>query len=62
MLNYGLDVHKRYTTYCVMDDEGQVLEEGRCPNEGIPLCTSSAKFGLFGLLPNGHFGRSPAPC
>jgi hypothetical protein len=25
-------------------------------------CTSSAKFGLFGLFPNGHFGRSPAPC
>jgi hypothetical protein len=25
-------------------------------------CTSSAKFGLFGPFPNGHFGRSPAPC
>jgi DNA repair protein RadC len=28
----------------------------------VSECTSSAKFGLFGLFPNGHFGRSPAPC
>lgn len=37
MLHYGLDVDKRYTTYCVMDDGGRVLKEGRCPNDGIPL-------------------------
>jgi transposase len=36
MLYYGLDVHKKYTTYCVMDDEGKILREGRCFNEDLP--------------------------
>jgi len=36
MLYYGLDVHKKYTTYCVMSEEGAVLDEGRCSNEGLP--------------------------
>ena len=36
MLNYGLDVHKKYTTYCIMDDDGRVLREGRCQNEDLP--------------------------
>ena len=36
MLYYGLDVHKKYTTYCVLDDEGKILTEGRCPNEELP--------------------------
>src|SRR3990172_9282526 len=35
MLNYGLDVHKRYTTYCVMDDSGVILKEGRCANDEL---------------------------
>ena len=35
MLNYGLDVHKRYTTYCVMDDEGSIIREGRCANDEL---------------------------
>lgn len=36
MLNYGLDVHKKYTAYCVIDDDGRVLAEGKCPNEKLP--------------------------
>lgn len=36
MLHYGLDVHKRYTTFCVMDDGGAILREGRCGNEALP--------------------------
>ncbi len=36
MLNYGLDVHKKYTTYCIMEDDGRVLREGRCQNEDLP--------------------------
>lgn len=36
MLHYGLDVHKRYTTYCVMDERGTILREGRCQNEDLP--------------------------
>jgi transposase len=37
VLNYGLDVHKRYTTFSVMDDTGVILAEGRCPNDELPL-------------------------
>lgn len=37
MLNYGLDVHKRYTTFCVMDDQGQILMQGRSPNDELPF-------------------------
>ena len=37
MLNYGLDVHKRYTTFCVMDDQGKILMQGRSPNDELPL-------------------------
>lgn len=37
MLHYGLDVHKLYTTFCVMDDRGQILRQGRCRNEELPL-------------------------
>ena len=37
MLNYGLDVHKRYTTFCVMDDRGKILMQGRSPNDELPL-------------------------
>lgn len=36
MLNYGLDVHKKYTTYCIMEDDGRVIREGRCQNEDLP--------------------------
>ena len=36
MLYYGLDVHKRYTAYCVMDDCGTILSEGRCANGDLP--------------------------
>jgi transposase len=31
-----LDVHKKYTTYCLMDDEGTILQEGCCPNQDLP--------------------------
>jgi transposase len=37
LLNYGLDVHKRYTTFCVMDDAGGILAEGRCQNDELAL-------------------------
>jgi transposase len=37
VLNYGLDVHKRYTTFCVMDDQGQILMQGRSPNDELPF-------------------------
>lgn len=37
MLNYGLDVHKRYTTLCVMDDAGAILSQGRSLNEDLPF-------------------------
>lgn len=37
MLNYGLDVHKRYTTFCLMDERGVVLQEGSCRNEELAL-------------------------
>jgi transposase len=37
LLNYGLDVHKRYTTFCVMDDAGQILMQGRSPNQELPF-------------------------
>lgn len=37
MLNYGLDVHKRYTTFCVMDDKGSILQQGSCPNDELPF-------------------------
>jgi len=33
MLHYGLDVHTKYTTYCALDDRGEVVDEGRVPNE-----------------------------
>ncbi len=36
MLNYGLDVHKKYTTYCIMEDDGRIVREGRCQNEDLP--------------------------
>jgi hypothetical protein len=35
VLNYGLDVHKRYTSFCVMDQRGLILLEGRCPNDEL---------------------------
>jgi hypothetical protein len=31
VLHYGLDVHKKYTTFCVMDEHGNILREGKCP-------------------------------
>jgi transposase len=37
VLNYGLDVHKRYTSFCVMDDQGAIVREGRCLTEELPL-------------------------
>jgi transposase len=37
VLNYGLDVHKRYTAFCVMDDKGVIVREGRCPNDELPV-------------------------
>jgi transposase len=47
LLNYGLDVHKRYTTFCVMDDAGDILQQGRCPNDELPfhpaLCLKGEK-------------------
>lgn len=33
MLHYGLDIHTKYTSYCAVDDRGQVIAEGRVPNE-----------------------------
>jgi transposase len=36
LLNYGLDVHKKYTTICVMDDAGTVLTEGRAVTGELP--------------------------
>jgi transposase len=37
VLNYGLDVHKRYTTFCVMDEKGVITCEGRCANDELPF-------------------------
>jgi transposase len=37
VLNYGLDVHKRYTTFCVMDDKGNIVQQGSCRNDELPL-------------------------
>jgi transposase len=45
VLNYGLDVHKRYTSFCVMDQQGVILLEGRCPNDEL---TSHPAFSLRG--------------
>jgi transposase len=36
VLNYGLDVHKRYTNFCVMDEKGVIVSEGRCANDDLP--------------------------
>jgi transposase len=36
LLNYGLDVHKKYTTICVMDDAGTIVSEGRAVTEELP--------------------------
>ena len=36
MLNYGLDVHKRYTTFCVMDHHGIILLEGLALTTSCP--------------------------
>lgn len=47
MLHYGLDVHKRYTTFCVMDERGAILREGRCLNDQLP-----------GVFLEGEGGRS----
>jgi transposase len=46
VLHYGLDVHKRFTQFCVMDQKGTVLLEGRCPNAALP---SHPAFALKGL-------------
>jgi transposase len=35
LLHYGLDIHRRFTNYCVMDDAGVILSEGRCPTEEL---------------------------
>lgn len=35
MLHYGLDVHKKYTTFCVMDERGAIVREGRCGNDEL---------------------------
>jgi transposase len=45
VLNYGLDVHKRYTSFCVMDDSGQLLTEGKCANGEL---TTHPAFSLRG--------------
>lgn len=37
MLHYGLDVHKRYTTFCVMDELGEIVTEGHCPTNELAL-------------------------
>jgi transposase len=37
MLYYGLDVHKRYTRFCVMEDSGEILTEGNCPTNELAL-------------------------
>ena len=36
MLHYGLDVHKKYTNICVMDDAGAILAEGRTATGELP--------------------------
>ena len=35
MLHYGLDVHRKFTNYCVMDNGGAILAEGRCPTDEL---------------------------
>ncbi len=49
MFHYGLDVHKTYTAYCIMDDGGTVLREGRCPNDELPkvFCLEGTKQGVM---------------
>jgi transposase len=29
-------VHKKYTTFCVMDEKGAIVREGRCANDALP--------------------------
>ena len=36
LLHYGLDVHKKYTNICVMDDAGAILAEGRTATGELP--------------------------
>jgi transposase len=36
LLNYGLDVHKKYTSICVMDDQGTIIDEGRALTAELP--------------------------
>lgn len=33
MKYYGLDIHKKYSVYTVIDERGVILEQGRIPNE-----------------------------
>ncbi len=35
--HYGLDIHGRHTNYCVVDDSGAILKEGRCSTDELPL-------------------------
>jgi len=37
LLNYGLDVHKKYTSICVMDDLGTIVSEGRSVTAELPV-------------------------
>ena len=35
MLHYGLDIHRRFTNYCVVDGSGVILTEGRCATDEL---------------------------
>ncbi len=45
MLHYGLDVHRKYTSICVMDDGGLILAEGKAITQEL---TSHPAFSLEG--------------
>ncbi len=45
MLHYGLDVHRKYTSICVMDDGGLILAEGKAVTQEL---TSHPAFSLKG--------------
>ena len=37
MLYYGLDIHKRFPSYCVMDEAGSILMEGKCATNELAV-------------------------
>ena len=59
MLHYGLDVHRKYTNYCVMDDAGLILIEGKCPTDELgrhpPFALKGEKRAVLEAGGNWHF-------